>query len=151
MDFCSSLKELWLASSMGPSPFIIRNRWYGFILLLGGAKPERDALKAEKVHQNLLSYLGENRFRVKLHAFDGVVFVAHPHHLALRRMRGYLKAFGHGFTPNHKRMVAGSLKGIGEIGENAFTIVIYLGDFAMHHAIVTYNLSSEGGPDGLVT
>ena len=80
----------------------------------------------------------EDRFGVKLHAFDVEFAVPHAHDDAVGCFGGYLKAVGHGGPVDDERVVAGGFERGGESGKYAGALVFDERGFAVH---------DFGGPD----
>src|SRR5262252_367325 len=49
-------------------------------------------VRVQEIGEQLVALLGQDRFRVELHAFDEVLAVAHPHDLAVFALGGHLQA-----------------------------------------------------------
>ena len=96
-----------------------------------------------------MSVFGKNGFGMKLHAFNGMLTMPHPHDfiqftlfvlgpggdLQTGRQRGFL---------NHQRMIAGSFKWIINTFKKPAILMMYQGGFAMHDRAGMHDASTKG-------
>lgn len=92
-----------------------------------------------------------NAFRMKLHAMYGFGFMHQAHDLTIGGFGGNFKFGGQGRFFNDQGMIAGNRIGMGQTGEDTFTRVCYLGNFAMHGLGCADNVPAKALTYGLMT
>lgn len=107
-------------------------------------------LELEKILQHLFAVFCKDRFRVKLNAVDGVLFVAQSHDLAFLRPCGDLQAIGKGVAFDDERVVAGGFERTGKSLENAGAVVKNGGGLSVHQPIGADDIAAIDLADGLV-
>lgn len=98
-----------------------------------------------------MSLFGQNGFRMELHPFNGVLFVAHAHDFAIFRPCRDFEAIRQAFSLDCQRMVPGYRYRIRQATENAFIFMKYGRGFSMHDLPGTDDFSTERRTDGLMT
>src|SRR5262245_49896431 len=101
----------------------------------------------QEVAEQLLSFAGADRFRMKLDAFDRKLAMAQPHDFAYGCTRADRQALRQTLGFNQQRMVAHRLKGVREPCEDCFVIMYYRGGFSVHQSRGAHNPSAKGRSD----
>src|ERR1039457_1436851 len=76
--------------------------------------------------------------------------MTHPHDLAIFYPGVNLQALREGGALHHKRVIAGSLKRIGQSTEQLLAVMMDGRGLAMHQGDAAHDIASEGCPDGLM-
>jgi len=92
----------------------------------------------------------EDAFRVKLNAPNGVLFMFDAHDFAFIRFGGDFEAIGQGFPPYDQGMIASGGEWIGDAFEKVLAIVLNRRGFAVHHAVVHHDITTEYVADALM-
>src|SRR5262245_51012202 len=85
---------------------------------------------------------------MELHTVDGMLAVAHAHHLAVPGARGDLEAVRHARCG--ERVVAAGLEALGQPGEDPPSVVLDDARLAVQERARTADLAAERLHDGLV-
>src|SRR5947207_4665390 len=107
-------------------------------------------MRSKKIRQKRMTVLGQDRFRMKLHALDRKLAMAHAHDLAVFAGRGDLQAGRHRLALNNQRMIAGSGQRVGEAGEDAAVYVRDRRDIPIHDVLRANDAATERLSDRLV-
>ena len=111
-----------------------------------GAAP----LQRKKILEELFAGIGEDGFRVELDAFDFVAAVAKAHDDAVISLGGDGEFARQGFFLDDEGMVARCGKGVRQLAENIFVVVMNLARFAMEEFRRADDFAAERSADGLM-
>src|SRR6266852_1000886 len=98
----------------------------------------------------MFSFRGQNRFGMKLHAFDGEFLVSKAHDFVVGSARADFQSGRERIWIDNQRMIAHRVEGTREIGENRVAIVNHRRSLAVHQARRAHDLSAERLSDTLM-
>ena len=104
----------------------------------------------EKIGEQIMTPIGENGLRVKLHALDGQALVPHAHDFPVVCPRGYFEAVGHAFALDHQRMISRCTEGVGHAAEHTHTGVLDIGSLTVHYPLGMNDPAAERLADALL-
>src|SRR5256885_813875 len=105
----------------------------------------------EKILEDLLSVLGEDRFRMELHALERLeLSMADAHNLAPVRAGGHDEFLLDRLGLGEQRVIAGRLKFLRQPGEHAFAVVNDLRGLPVHETAGADDVAAESVTDGLM-
>ena len=107
-------------------------------------------LHIQKVLQNPLAMLGQDAFRMKLHADDRICLVFQSHHLSLTRKCRHAQLIRQWFLDD-QRMIARRLERAGHAVKQAVAFVVDVGCFAMHQALRAVDHTAKHSAHALMT
>ena len=94
--------------------------------------------------------LGQDGFRVKLHALDRQGFVAHAHDFAVFCPGGDFQAIRQAFALDHQRVVAGAGHRVGQTVKHAEVQMLHRRGLAVHQLLGVDDLATKRLADALV-
>src|SRR5271163_101991 len=97
----------------------------------------------------MLALKRQNRFGMKLHAFDGVLFVSQTHHFVFCRARADFERRRNRRRIDQQRMIAHRVEGTWNSCEDRFAVVNYRRGLAVHQPIRAHDLTAECLADAL--
>src|SRR5271156_1822516 len=97
----------------------------------------------------MLALEGQNRFRMKLHAFDRVLFVAQSHDFVFRGAGADFERRRDGRRIHQQRMIAHRIERARNTREDRLAVVNYRRSLAVHQAIRAHDLAAERLADTL--
>ncbi len=87
---------------------------------------------------------------MKLHSFDGILFMTHPHDEPLLSPGGDFKAVGDRFPFDDEGMISRRNEGIFHSGKNRLAVMMNFGNFAVYDFRRTDDITPKHLPDGLM-
>ena len=97
-----------------------------------------------------MAVLGEQRFGVKLHAFERQALMAHAHDFAVVGPGADVQAFGQAFALDHQAVIARARYRVGQALKHALSMVVHRRHFAVHQRFGAHNMAAKGFADGLM-
>src|ERR1035437_3518118 len=97
----------------------------------------------------MLAFEGQNRFGMKLHAFDGVLSVTKPHDFVFRRAGADFQHRWNGSRIDQQRMIAHRFERARDACENRLAVVNYRRGLAVHQATRAHDLPAKRLADAL--
>jgi hypothetical protein len=108
------------------------------------------AVLLEEVLQQIVAALGQDRFRVELHPFDGQGPVAQAHDLAVVGPGGDFQAGRQGLALDGQRMVARAGQRTGQPAKDALVRVLHRRHLAVHQLLRVHDAAAESLADRLM-
>src|SRR5260370_22646688 len=99
----------------------------------------------------MLSFRGQNRLRMKLHAFDCEFLVPESHDFVLRGTRAYFESRWDRIGIDNQRMIAHRIERTRQPREDRVAVVNHRRRLAMHQPRCAHDLAAERLPDTLMT
>ena len=103
----------------------------------------------QKIPQQIMPMLSQNRFRMKLYAFNIKLFVAHTHDFiqfarCILSPGGYFQAIGQGGLFDDQGMVTGGGERINKPFEHTEIMMINMRGFAVHDVFGVDDMTAKG-------
>ena len=123
-----------------------------FVCLGGGWIPAAPDLlpKREEVSDDRPPAVGQDAFRMKLHAPDGMLAMPHSHDLAFLGLGGDLEAVRKRVAFDDQGVVARRHKRIGHPLKQVLAVVFNRRSLAVHHAVIDDDFRAEDVADALM-